>query len=42
MIERGRKADLLLVEGNPLDNIRALLDIRGVWRDGVEVESKKS
>ncbi|KAL2209393.1 composite domain of metallo-dependent hydrolase [Sarocladium strictum] len=36
MVEPGKKADLLLVEGNPLEDIRELLNIRGVWRDGVE------
>jgi len=34
MIAPGLKADLVLVEGNPLDSIKAALDIRGVWRDG--------
>ncbi|KAF2871445.1 hypothetical protein BDV95DRAFT_628662 [Massariosphaeria phaeospora] len=32
----GLKADLLLVEGNPLTDITDLLNIRGIWRDGVE------
>lgn len=30
----GLNADLLLVEGNPLKDIDASLNIRGVWRDG--------
>jgi imidazolonepropionase-like amidohydrolase len=30
----GLNADLLLVEGNPLKDIAATLDIRGVWREG--------
>jgi imidazolonepropionase-like amidohydrolase len=30
----GLNADLLLVEGNPLEDIDATLNIRGVWRDG--------
>ncbi len=34
----GLKADLLLVEGNPLDKIGDLLNIRGIWRDGVKFE----
>jgi imidazolonepropionase-like amidohydrolase len=39
-LDRGRlveglKADLLLVEGNPLVDIDATLNVRGVWRDGV-------
>jgi imidazolonepropionase-like amidohydrolase len=31
----GYKADLLLVEGNPVEDIRDTLNIRDVWRDGV-------
>ncbi|KAF2186244.1 hypothetical protein K469DRAFT_706910 [Zopfia rhizophila CBS 207.26] len=38
----GLKADLLLVEGNPLDDIDATLNIRGVWRDGVLCSAHKS
>ncbi|KAI1076284.1 composite domain of metallo-dependent hydrolase [Whalleya microplaca] len=34
-IAPGLKADLLLVEGNPLNDITDLLNIRGIWRDGV-------
>lgn len=30
----GLNADMLLVEGNPLEDIDATLNIRGVWRDG--------
>ncbi|KAF2817111.1 uncharacterized protein BDZ99DRAFT_9157 [Mytilinidion resinicola] len=30
----GLKADLLLVEGNPLEKIDDTLNLRGVWRDG--------
>lgn len=33
-LEQGRNADLLLVEGNPLENIDDTLNIRGVWREG--------
>jgi imidazolonepropionase-like amidohydrolase len=33
-LAEGMNADLLLVEGNPLDDIDATLNIRGVWRDG--------
>ena len=33
-LEEGLNADLLLVEGNPLERIDATLDIRGVWREG--------
>lgn len=34
-ISEGLKADLVLVEGNPLENIDHTLDIRGVWKNGV-------
>lgn len=34
LLEEGRNADLLLVEGNPLENIDDTLNIRGVWREG--------
>jgi imidazolonepropionase-like amidohydrolase len=34
LLEQGRNADLLLVEGNPLQRIDYTLDIRGVWREG--------
>jgi imidazolonepropionase-like amidohydrolase len=34
-IADGLKADLVLVEGNPLEDIDATLNLRGVWRDGV-------
>lgn len=37
-IAAGLKADLLLVEGNPLNDIKDLLNIRGIWRDGVKFE----
>jgi hypothetical protein len=30
----GLNADLLLVEGNPLEDIDNTLNIRGVWREG--------
>ncbi|KAF2454523.1 hypothetical protein BDY21DRAFT_326189 [Lineolata rhizophorae] len=33
-IAEGLKADLTLVEGNPLENIDATLNLRSVWRDG--------
>ncbi|KAF2273098.1 aryldialkylphosphatase [Westerdykella ornata] len=31
----GLRADLVLVEGDPLEDIDKLLNLRGVWRDGV-------
>jgi imidazolonepropionase-like amidohydrolase len=33
-IEVGKRADLIAVAGNPLDDIRAMRDVRKVWRDG--------
>lgn len=35
MIRTGLRADLLLVEGNPLENIDDTLNLRGVWSEGV-------
>jgi imidazolonepropionase-like amidohydrolase len=34
----GRRADLLLVDGDPLEDISNTLNIRGVWRRGVRLE----
>ena len=36
-IEIGKRADLLLVDGDPLANIADTLSIRGVWRRGVRL-----
>lgn len=33
-IKPGLRADLLLVEGNPLQDINHTLDLRAVWKDG--------
>ena len=33
-LAKGLNADLLLVEGDPLTDINATLNIRGVWREG--------
>ena len=33
-IAEGLKADLVLVEGNPLENIRDTLSLKAIWRDG--------
>lgn len=33
-IAEGLNADLVLVEGNPMEDIDATMDIRGVWREG--------
>lgn len=38
-IGNGLKADLVLVEGNPLEDIDASLNLKGVWRDGVLVSA---
>jgi imidazolonepropionase-like amidohydrolase len=41
-IEPGLKADLVLIQGNPLDDIDATLNISGVWRNGIQAkESQK-
>ena len=37
LIAQGRKADLLLIEGNPLENIRDTLSLKTIWRDGHEL-----
>ena len=34
-IKPGLRADLVLVEGNPLEDIDHTLNLRGVWKDGV-------
>ena len=34
-IRAGLRADLLLVEGNPLNDIDNTLNLRGVWKEGV-------
>lgn len=33
-VKEGMRADLVLVEGNPLDDIDHTLDLRGVWSEG--------
>ena len=33
-LKPGMRADLMLVEGNPLDDISHTLDLRGVWIEG--------
>jgi len=38
VIREGARADLLLVEGDPLDDIDATRDIVGVWREGIRLE----
>lgn len=34
-IQPGLRADLVLVEGNPIDDIGDTLNLRGVWKQGV-------
>jgi len=36
-IEPGKRADLVLVDGDPLDLRRLPDSIRGVWKDGLRV-----
>ena len=38
VIAPGRKADLVLVKGNPLVDIGDTLNLEGVWRDGWKLE----
>ena len=37
-IENGRRADLLLVKGDPTKDIRATRDIVGVWKAGIPID----
>ena len=37
LIAEGRKADLLLIEGNPLEDIRDTLSLKAIWRDGYKL-----
>ncbi|KAL2036724.1 hypothetical protein N7G274_010519 [Stereocaulon virgatum] len=37
LIAVGRKADLVLLDGNPLENIGDTLNLRSVWRDGYKL-----
>ncbi|KAI0179668.1 hypothetical protein GGR52DRAFT_208665 [Hypoxylon sp. FL1284] len=41
-IAEGLRADLVLIEGNPLENIDSTLDIRGVWKQGTLCSTYKS
>lgn len=34
-VKVGLKADLVLIEGNPVENIDDTLNLRAVWKDGV-------
>ena len=39
-VEPGKRADLILVEGNPLEDIRDLTRVDKVFKDGIEVVSR--
>ena len=42
-LKPGRRADLLLVKGNPLDDLRRLREVEAVYKDGaLEVEQGRS
>lgn len=41
IIEPGKRADLVLVEGNPLSDLTATRRIRRVWVEGVEVNTAR-
>ena len=36
-IKTGKRADLVLIQGNPLENIKITQNIQKVWVNGVEV-----
>jgi imidazolonepropionase-like amidohydrolase len=38
-IAPGRRADLLLVAGDPLTDVTATRDVRAVWRSGVRLSA---
>jgi imidazolonepropionase-like amidohydrolase len=42
VIAAGKRADLVLVEGNPVLDIKAVREVRRVWVGGVEVDLKVS
>ena len=39
ILAEGRKADMLLVEGNPLEDIGNTLNLKGIWRDGYKLQA---
>jgi imidazolonepropionase-like amidohydrolase len=39
-LQRGKRADILVVGQNPLDDLRALRDVRLVMRSGVVIKNK--
>ena len=40
-IAEGRKADLVLVQGDPLQDVSATRDIVGIWKDGARFERRR-
>jgi imidazolonepropionase-like amidohydrolase len=38
LLESGRRADLLVIDGDPLDDISATLSIHAIWQDGRPVQ----
>ena len=36
-LEKGKRADFLALDGDPLEDIRALCSVRAVYRDGTAV-----
>lgn len=41
LIEMGRRADMVLVEGNLLKDISDSLNLRLIWRDGIKISDKQ-
>lgn len=41
LIEKGRRADVVLVEGNPLKDISGSLNLRLIWRDDIKISDKQ-
>lgn len=39
LVAKGKRADLLMVEGDPTKDITCTLNIAGIWRGGVAAES---
>jgi imidazolonepropionase-like amidohydrolase len=38
-LEAGKAADLVVVEGNPLERLQAIGDVRAVYVDGIQVRA---
>jgi imidazolonepropionase-like amidohydrolase len=39
-IKEGKRSDLILVQGNPLDNIGAVKDLKAIWVGGLQVPNE--